>query len=416
MQPSHVFRVMSGMFSDPLINQIEQAWTHRSKPAMNKQYLAELMRIVFFASLRREEGQEVAIRIAVIEREQLGREQFFAPCLRFLPFLPEPELSVDLAVKLSGALDTRTSTLVAVPNGQSFKVAGIAYFGPHASRLDPDPSSCPAHQALSVVARQPGQLLIAYANGLIGRVTDGKFIAGEPTPLVSSKLGGALLDRVKAHRGFQKHEIAYWQYYSAALERLLELSAARGHGGTILWVPNEATNLISTHVDVRRPFSAAPDISEPLDEILNADAREHAIRPKVSGPSPAFVPVDAVAAPVLRNIYKRRINEHLALLAQLTCVDGALIVDELLRPLGFSAVIKQSPEWTGPVVSKSQVSPGQVDLTKVGTRHKSAVTFAANCAGAVAFVVSQDGPVRGIMRSGDEVWWWPDCFSSVFLD
>lgn len=404
------------MFTDALITQIEQHWQRRRKPPLKRQHLVELMRIVFFASLRREEGHEVGIRISIVERDQLGHHQTFAPCLRFLPLEPEPDLSVDLAVKLCGALNTRTSALIAVPNGPGFKIAGIAYFGPHASRLDADPSSCPGPNALSVLARQPGQLLIAHANGLVGRVVDGEFVPGEPTALASSHLGGALLACVKNHSGFQKYGMGYWHYYSGIVERLLERAAERGHGGTILWVPNELTKTIAEHVDVRRKFGVAPDLAKPLAEILDADARQEAVRPKTSGPAPALVPVDEVAAPVLRNIYKRQVNEHLDLLAHLTSVDGALVVDDVFRPLGFSAVIKAKPEWSGPVISKSKVSPGPIDLNKVGTRHKSAVTFAANCAGSIAFVISQDGPVRGIIRRDNEVCWWPDCFSSVFLD
>lgn len=405
------------MFSESLINQIEQTWNRRSKPPLNRHHLAEIMRIVFFASIRREEGRDVAIRASVIPREALGQSQTFAPCVRFLPIQPEPIFSVDLAAKLSGALDTRSSSFIIVPDGQQFKVAGIAYFGRHASALDPDPSSCPAPQTLTIAARQPGHLLIAYGNGLIGRVTDGEFTPGEPTPLVKSKLGDAIYNRITQHQGFRMHEMSYWHLYSRCLTRLLTFASARGHGGSILWVPTSGVENLASCVDIRRRFASASDIAQPLHEILDAEIRERTASSSIrGGQCPPFVPVDMMAAPVLRDKYKRHLNEHLALLAQLSCIDGALVVDEFLRPLGFSAVIKLEPEWTGPVVSQSTVSPGAIDLSKVGTRHKSAVAFAANCSGAIAFVLSQDGPVRGIMRAGAEVWWWPDCFSSVFLD
>ncbi len=60
---------------------------------------------------------------------------------------------------------------------------------------------------------------------------------------------------------------------------------------------------------------------------------------------------------------------------------------------------------------------GQIfDLSKYGTRHNSAIDFVAAVPGTIAFVVSQDGPIRGfVLKDQDTILCWPDCTTSMFI-
>ena len=116
--------------------------------------------------------------------------------------------------------------------------------------------------------------------------------------------------------------------------------------------------------------------------------------------------------------YKRRLSEYLDVVAQLSCVDGALIIDEHLRPLRFATHLA-APKWVGEVFEgthKDVIPTQKVELIRFGTRHNSAICFVGACPGAIGFVISEDGPVRALLRVGEAIWLWPDCMNTVFLD
>jgi hypothetical protein len=145
------------------------------------------------------------------------------------------------------------------------------------------------------------------------------------------------------------------------------------------------------------------------------------ISSKLSGSSLANSVLDRHSregdGPVLA-AYRRRLTEYLDMLARLSCVDGALVIDDCIAPYGFSVHLA-SQKWTDAVVEGpvGTFLPGQaIDLEGFGTRHNSAINFAGAHPGTSVFVVSEDGPVRTICRLEKSVLIWPDCLNTVFLD
>lgn len=56
------------------------------------------------------------------------------------------------------------------------------------------------------------------------------------------------------------------------------------------------------------------------------------------------------------------------------------------------------------------------DIDRYGTRHRSAMDFAASIDGSIAFAISQDGPIRAFRLASEAVVnVWPDCSASMFL-
>jgi hypothetical protein len=50
---------------------------------------------------------------------------------------------------------------------------------------------------------------------------------------------------------------------------------------------------------------------------------------------------------------------------------------------------------------------------RLGMRHNSALAFAGAVDGSIAFVISQDGPVRVFVKSDEStLLYWPDCCSA----
>ena len=117
--------------------------------------------------------------------------------------------------------------------------------------------------------------------------------------------------------------------------------------------------------------------------------------------------------------YQKLALEGIQRVAQLTAVDGALLIGSNFKVVTFGAKLA-APLWT----KKTLIGPdgygtpngSNFDVTRYGTRHQSARDFAGACPAAIAFVISQDGPVRAFHRTDDEtVTCWPDCSTSMFV-
>jgi hypothetical protein len=117
--------------------------------------------------------------------------------------------------------------------------------------------------------------------------------------------------------------------------------------------------------------------------------------------------------------YQKLILEHLQRLAQLSTVDGALILTSALELMTFGAKL-QAPPWSGKPLHGpdgwGNVSGETFPTERYGTRHSSAINFAAACKGSTVFVISQDGPIRAFVWSDEGiVVCWPDCTVSMFV-
>ena len=110
---------------------------------------------------------------------------------------------------------------------------------------------------------------------------------------------------------------------------------------------------------------------------------------------------------------------QMGLLAQLACIDGALIVRDSLQPEVFGTKL-QAPCWKGRVVEGpigDRPTPSQeINLSVYGTRHNSAASFAGACDDAIVYVLSQDGPIRTLLKvSDDTLLCWPDFVPSMSI-
>lgn len=104
-------------------------------------------------------------------------------------------------------------------------------------------------------------------------------------------------------------------------------------------------------------------------------------------------------------------DDLMTFLATLTAVDGAVVLTDRFRLLGFGAeVIAQSPTLTTVTAAYDNTAQNTsvVPIDAYGTRHRSSFRFCSSLEDSVAFVVSQDGGVKAVKRVGGNVFLWPD--------
>jgi hypothetical protein len=392
-----------------IIEEIRMAWRavglYRNRLAMVHAVpaaadLKALLEIVFLASVQQEERRAVHVRVVFFPNATTTSLKQEAERLEALPFAQPVQLSVESLRKLAPAFDQNIATLVAArgasPGG--YDIVGAILYGRVASLLDNDLSSRPRPLALTLSTRVPGSVVISYGDSVVGRFDEGHFVIAKPGPMASYPFVNQILRVLREHELYQLYETGYWFLYRDCLERIYASAAARGHGGTVIWIPDRQLETAHGYFQTGREIEDAPAGEDLLGIILQEEN---------TGESGELIAR-----------YKRRLGEYLDMIAQLSCVDGALIIDEHLRPLRFATHLA-APKWSREVLEGTHhdILPTQrIELARFGTRHNSAIGFVGVCPGTIGFVISQDGPVRAILRVGDAIWLWPDCLNTVFLD
>lgn len=361
----------------------------------------------FLATLRDEEGRPIRFAAALLSGAQLADELRHSPGSYVA--LGEPfDYSAEALAKVAPALDPKLASFVVVqePN-EGLKCRGAWLHRPFLDRFREIPvaiAGSPSNRLdyLSLVSRGRGSLLVSRGNSLIGALRAREFVPATPTPFSSRSLGGHLMRLLQV-----QDDTGYWHVASAALELLLSEAALRGHGSTIAILPR-------TPGAIAAPYNSRYALLEPPP--LETTLRQCVV-PRTHPPD-----VDAnglMAGELMRLAYREFAYETLARIAQMATVDGAVVMDSAFSVLAFGAKLTAEAVNVGVVTGPDglgQAAGEPFEIARYGTRHSSALYFAAAVPGSVVFVVSQDGPVRAFRRLDDTtVEVWPDCTSSMFI-
>jgi hypothetical protein len=97
-------------------------------------------------------------------------------------------------------------------------------------------------------------------------------------------------------------------------------------------------------------------------------------------------------------------------IASLTAVDGAVVLTDTLRIIGFGAEVTASVSGGDKVhvahtVDATETKAGR--FAEYGTRHRSAFRFVASLEPSVGFIMSQDGGVKAVRQMGSKLVIWP---------
>ena len=263
---------------------------------------------------------------------------------------------------------------------------------------------------LTVTVHQPGAFTLSRSGTILLRFRDGK----ETVPTGSALEVGPIARRFESAAGFASGRLVAAlaaqgvharpeefppSVYTRFIRRVLFRIRSKRHGGTVIVVP-ESTKTDASHLTERLK------IKYPL---LHAGAWDDILRFVTS--ARLYSESRARDSDASRISAERKLAEHAAFIAGLAGVDGAVVLTDRYRILGFGAeVIVSSPELRGIQIARDPegrtMSP--VSIETYGTRHRSAIRFCHSFEPAVAFVVSQDGEVRAIARVGDDVLMWPE--------
>jgi len=386
----------------------------------------QIIRTAFFASIQREEANFITFSLVFLPTHKDAKPRHnLSEFNEFLTFVNPVDLTVETVRKLADAIDEKTSALAIEKRGTQYMITGIIPFGRSSSLLGNTSGGYPRPEALTVTARSPGSLIISRANSVIGRFVAGEFKMAQATPFHSKALGGDLIDRVSSHDVYGELETGYWHWYASSLQHLLRSTSGRGHGGTIIWLPREITETALTQVALGHQLTEFTPIYDTLLEVLRNEKILKGTQDQIldehrdgSQHTSTNISTNSVVLPLHLSQLKMKLTTLLNTLAQIACTDGAMLIDEYFVPMRFGARLC-AEEWSGPIrhgPTPDFNSSEEIRRSRFGTRHNSAIDFVGMVPGSIAFVLSQDGPVRAITRRNETVCIWPDSLNTVFVD
>lgn len=404
------------MFDVSTIEEIIDTWIadqkhperyRKQKPIPDIADVRFLVETAFWASLKKEEDQPVSFSIALLTKEEVEQEFELSGRRQLIMCFERPfPLSVDSLTKIAAAFHPQFTALIIESENSDksrYKIWGAMFFSSLSNPLKEIPvwiedQTFVRPDVFMVTAISPGSLMISRGNSQIGRFVSGQFIKAVPTPFSSWAMGNYIKNIYSESNSPNFFKPNYWHTFSSSLDYLLSEISSRSHGASLLIVPSFCGKDYRNLYSRRYSFPESLQIDDMIQSLIN-------------------LPTDTDNS-ILRLGYNKKIAERICALAQLACIDGALVITETFQVLSFGATLR-APRWKGGViVGPYGYSDGgeEFEHRMLGTRHHSVMNFIGECGESIGFVVSQDGPIRGfIKKDGETLLCWPDCRVSMFV-
>jgi hypothetical protein len=321
-------------------------------PAPDAHTIEQIVDATFWASLRKEEGNEPKISLAFFHHSQVPQPLIFEHSLPLTP---------DFLTKLGPAVERPGIHLGVWRDEESDE---LRVWG--ATRKVP--SFC---FVLEVI--EPGLMVVKHRRmDGFGKFANVAVLKGEQIKIVDEQ--GASLPEctplLTALLPFTSP--GSWEHRFNLHVQLAASMRAHGHGGSLLVVP---TGSETWRTSIVHPilYSVTPAFSA-LSELMRQEVND-----------------------VNENLIDAAVRRAIDVVAGLTAVDGATVINDQYQVLAFGAKIRRPPGSmpaeqmvaTEPVVGDRPlvIPPAQ----NGGTRHLSAAQFVHDQRDAIALVASQDG-------------------------
>jgi hypothetical protein len=405
--------------------QVSNQWEHipllKDHPRPNPEQLGKILEAAYVASMESEEGRP--LKFALMLRSSSEADEPEYGIARFTE--PRP-LSTNEIRRLAPATGP-SSTFIAVESTASGpSIWGTVDVGSKWALLQSAEQTSgmglPDHLVITVSG--PGTLSLTFSDSLLYRAEHGQPVQQSYNvlkfgpvheffrPIMNQLLKEAFRDRNDLI--WDKHFlISYGGEYLRLLARTLRYAEGLGHGGTIIVLQDDDDHLsdlvsIKYHVagfqlwDDLVPYVRL--IFEEIESSKLINGKQPVERENLDRWRKASREQEELS---------RRLIDRSRFLARLTQVDGALVLTAGLRLMGFGAVIKDVSDSQTVRSCRDELCRkcDELNTGTYGTRHRSAIGLCQRM-DCLAFVLSQDGGVKALVREGDHVLLW----KSVALD
>jgi hypothetical protein len=387
--------------------------------------LTAVLSTCYQATLLREEGRPVTFRLAIGDPDAFDPDAGPPSGLHRLLFTRRLPLDAHELRRLAPAATFSRSLIGMTLTGPSGpEMWGIIHSGLHwlQSVRGGRAREQTIPHVLVVAATGPGRLLVSIGSITLAELKSGTLSGLELDLFQSSwlqerlsemgRLCSTLRNRSNQHTSRDGAEID--PHFAAVLaghvlRRMIATVRAAQHGGTLIVVPRHRAHELGSDGRYMRMKYAFTD-EEPRRRIasLVCTIMHELSRSERPGPSLGWDAYESGAAGELGEL-DEALFEVAHLLADLTHVDGTVLITDSLEVMGFGVEIAgELPEVTR--VARALDVEGTerewVRTDRVGTRHRSAYRLCEALRDALALVVSQDGALRFVRWHVDGVTYW----------
>jgi hypothetical protein len=412
---------------------LTDGWPRVDMP--EKAVLDELLDVCYHASLMSEEGRPTTFRVALVSgntpvspprREPVLLE----PIMRYALGEPVP-FTVGELRRLAPVADPRR-VLIAVEqigegiSGRRLQIYGLIDVGMSLWEMARHKriSGTVSPDVLVVASTRPGELSISRGDHPVARLRGGELVSPTGSVLFRGPVARFFLNtsdvliREACERSGVNQDPAEDDSLSFAhlwfIESILLHTAGLKHGGALLFVQDAvADNEVSLQEAVSIKYRLPS--TRPRDALLAAMAvrLEHnelhdRLRERRTLKREDLESLEAL------DWHQRDLEESsrdaARFIGSLTAVDGAVVLTDTLRIIGFGAEVRVNRAGINTIhVAKNEEGDEStaVPFTDYGTRHRSAFRFVEDTKPSVAFILSQDGGIKAATKVGDRVVMWP---------
>jgi Probable sensor domain DACNV len=395
-------------------------------PLPPKPVLDELLDVCYHASMMTEEGRPTVFRIAYLASSSpvSSRDGDELPPVTRYAFSKPVSFTQGELRRLAPVADPRRVLIAVEQADDKLQIYGLIDIGLALWEMGRHErgSGFASPEALIIMSTRPGELSISRGDRPVLRLRDGQLVT--PTKSVlrwgpvaeffvpaaaafignACQLSGIVQDPAKDD-GLADAHLSF-------IESVLLYTAELKHGGTLLFVPEEITHEDSRLLS-RASIKYVLPSSRPRDALVSAMAVRLRRNDRMD------------QLQVRNNVRVEEMEEYWTLeglqmecedaardaarfIASLTAVDGAVVLTDSLRIIGFGAEVTAT--FAADKVYVAQDAEGvetvEARFVEFGTRHRSAFRFAGSMENCVAFVMSQDGGIKAVKQVGSRLLMW----------
>ncbi|HEX4341632.1 MAG TPA: hypothetical protein VH062_37235 [Polyangiaceae bacterium] len=414
------------VYPPDLARYVEAHWPEGRTLPVSHELFAEVLSIAFQASLTSEEARPTRFRLLLTPPERLPENGVPVKGVLRLLFDQSRRLTAEELRRLSPSTPFENALIGAHAEDGKLRIWGIAHSGP--AWLAPSwggRSVVPNWSYDPIIhVTGPGQVAVRCAGKLIGALERGAIVDALLDVFDSSWLPVMFArerDEIRAiHATRQSATESPTQVESSLvgrigqqmLRRAIQLVRGARHGGMILVVGTPTDPSASVLGGLRLKYRFGQD--EPTHRfrtILLEIIQD--LSSRTSMESIGWQDFVRDQTPRLERL-EQAVFELSRLIANLSAIDGAVVLDKRLGLVGFGAEV--SAELPAPLrIWRAKDSDGKEreedDIENVGTRHRAAYRFVHDHPEGLAIVISHDGGVSFVANHGGEVVFWEQSVS-----
>lgn len=405
---------------------------------LNEQDLINLFEIMYFASLKTEELEQIKLRITILDKEipdPKPPRRIVKNRWSFVEFKENIVLTIQNLVKIAKAANPIASAIaVDVINGELVIWGMIDQEYRYHDFLFNESNRGPERPGvIQVEIESLGEINVFREYELLGSLRKNTLISNQNKIFNKGPIYEKLIENMASYLHFARKKVGDEIYYQrdhwdislinrwiSVICRILIHIKDYSHGGAILISSQELDSDVNIkyNINYNRLSELMPNYAACM--VRNRYYSDDIFK-KVLNKDNDLIPYRTINKSECEYIdlkeYEGGITGSIKFISSLSCVDGLVLLDNSLRVKGFGVEITNTTVPENVYLSKNETADDLVklDYFHFGTRHRSMMRYCSAHPGSIGFVISQDGDIRAITKIENKLIVWENIKISMAL-